>query len=258
MSAMVYLMYHELERCGRTPCRTELGYLRYLLSEADFRMQLRFLREEGFQGIGVSQALASREGEPSVCITFDDGCETDLLVAASILQEFKFGATFYVVSGFLGRPGHLSPSQLRELSRAGFEIGCHSRTHAFLPALGTQRMRQEMAVPKVELEQMLGRFVNHFSCPGGRWSRRVADVAQQVGYASVATSRTGANSPSCNPYRLARVAVQRDVTLPEFARICRGQGLLARRSRELVLGGAKLLLGDPLYERVRSTLLWRV
>lgn len=255
MSATIYLMYHELERAGRALCRYEQGYLRYILSEADFRKQLAFLRDEGFQGLSVSQALASTKHDRGICLTFDDGCETDLLVAAPVLQEFKFGATFYVVSRFLGRPGYLSPSQLKELCRAGFEIGCHSQTHAFLPALDAHRMQQEIAVSKAELEQILGYPVKHFSCPGGRWSPSVAHVGQQAGYASVATSRVGGNSPSCDPYRLARVAVRRGLTLPKFAQICRGQRLLTQRGVEAFLDGAKWFLGDALYGRVRSTVL---
>ena len=71
----------------------------------------------------------------TVCITFDDGCETDLLAAAPILKEFGFGATFYITVGFLGKPGYLSEAQVRNLSALGFEIGCHSLTHPYLPTL---------------------------------------------------------------------------------------------------------------------------
>ena len=43
----------------------------------------------------------------SVCITFDDGCETDLIAAAPVLRESGFSATFYLTAGFLGTPGYL-------------------------------------------------------------------------------------------------------------------------------------------------------
>ena len=36
-------------------------------------------------------------------ITFDDGCETDLLVAAPILRQAGFNATFFITWGRLGK-----------------------------------------------------------------------------------------------------------------------------------------------------------
>src|SRR4051812_17342126 len=101
-------MYHEIELPGRPTCRAEPGYLRYVVPEANFLVQLDHLRAEGVRGLSVGAALAGRPaGQRAVAITFDDGCETDLLVAAPLLRERGFGATFYVVPGFLGRPGFL-------------------------------------------------------------------------------------------------------------------------------------------------------
>jgi peptidoglycan/xylan/chitin deacetylase (PgdA/CDA1 family) len=36
--------------------------------------------------LNVSEAIRY-PAEPSVCITFDDGCETDLIAAAPVLRE---------------------------------------------------------------------------------------------------------------------------------------------------------------------------
>src|SRR5690349_14122288 len=114
-------MYHELEWPGRPPCRREPGYLRYVVPEAGFLAQLDLLCAHGFQGLSVSAALADRPaGPPAVAITFDDGCATDLLRAAPLLQERGFGATFYVVAGFVGRPGFLTGPQVRDLAELGF------------------------------------------------------------------------------------------------------------------------------------------
>ena len=46
----VFLMYHELERPGRPTCRREPGYLRYVVSEANFRVQLDHLVRRAFGG----------------------------------------------------------------------------------------------------------------------------------------------------------------------------------------------------------------
>jgi peptidoglycan/xylan/chitin deacetylase (PgdA/CDA1 family) len=250
-------MYHEIEQPGRPTCRREPGYLRYVVSEANFRTQLDHLRAGGYRGLSVGAAMTGPPaGQRAVAITFDDGCETDLLVAAPRLQERGFGATFYVVAGFVDRSGFLTGPQVRQLAELGFEIGCHSMTHPYLTDLDDGRLRVELVEAKDRLEQMTGRPVAHFSCPGGRWDERVARLARESGYASVATSRVGANGLADDRYRLARVAVQRGTGLADFDGVCRGR-LWRRRLTEGVLASAKKFTGNVLYEKFRTAVLGR-
>ncbi len=253
---IIYLMYHEIERAGRGLCEREQGYVRYVVSESSFREHLARLRASGFQGVSVSEALArSDDDRRSIAVTFDDGCETDLLIAAPLLKAANFNATFYAIAGRIGERGYLSAVQLRQLSESGFEIGCHSMTHSYLDDLGDNRLRVEIAEAKDRLEEMTGKRIAHFSCPGGRYSRAVARVAREAGYASVATSRIGVNTRATDSFALSRVAVLRDIGTGEFERICRAEGFAARRARTGLLNAAKVILGNSIYERVRSSVL---
>src|SRR3954469_20605087 len=94
-----FLMYHEIEAAGRALCDAEPGYVRYVVSQAAFRNQLRQLRADGYGGLSVGQWLAGNQAGPAAVITFDDGCETDALIAAPLLAEAGFKATFYVIAG---------------------------------------------------------------------------------------------------------------------------------------------------------------
>src|SRR5271169_5606633 len=251
---IVFLMYHELELPGRPLVQSEPGYVRYILREATFHSQIDWLRKNGWRGLNVTEALKST-AEKSVAITFDDGCETDLLAAAPILREAGFHATFYVTAGFLDGPGYLSTAQLRELSSFGFEIGCHSMTHAYLNDLGSQELQAEIVAALLKLEDVIGRKVAHFSCPGGRYDERTLALAKQAGYRSVVNSHKQANSPSTDPFRLGRVAIMRQTDNSEFSRVCCGNGLWKARVGELVRGAARKILGNPFYDRVRRRLL---
>ena len=194
---------------------------------------------------------------PRVVLTFDDGCETDLLAAAPMLREAGYNATFYVTAGHVGRRGYLSTAQVRELAAQRFDIGCHSMTHSLLTDLTEERLRAEIVEAKQRLEDLTGVRVANFSCPGGRWNSRVADVAREAGYDSVATSRIGANSAATDRFRLSRVAVMRGTSLTEFARYCRGEGLWKRRAQDGALAFAKKALGNAAYQKFRSNLLGR-
>jgi peptidoglycan/xylan/chitin deacetylase (PgdA/CDA1 family) len=255
----VFLTYHELGLPGRPLCQSETGYTRYVVEEADFRSQIRWLQHAGWRGMSVSEALASwshagRE-QPRVTLTFDDGCESDVIAAASILKEAGYNATFYVTVGFVGHHGYMDRNQITELSALGFEIGCHSMTHAYLTDLDERGLQREIGGAKTQLEQILGKQIEHFSCPGGRYSARVMQAARDAGYRSLANSRIHGNTSTTDPFALGRVAILRETGLPAFQNICRGEGFWRIQLRERVRNTAKQVLGNSLYDRGRALLL---
>jgi peptidoglycan/xylan/chitin deacetylase (PgdA/CDA1 family) len=251
---IVFLMYHELELPGRPLCQSERGYVRYILPQESFRTQMSWLAQNGWRGLSVGEALAYPPGK-SVAITFDDGCETDLITAAAILKENGLNATFYVTAGFVGKPGYMSSAQLRQLHGLGFEIGCHSMTHAYLDDLDPPGLRREIFEAGKKLENMIGGKIEHFSCPGGRYDKRTSNLAREAGYRSLATSRTHANSPATSPYLLGRVAVLRGTSEATFAGICTAELLWQMRLGESLRGAAKRAMGNTLYDRLRTLLL---
>jgi peptidoglycan/xylan/chitin deacetylase (PgdA/CDA1 family) len=253
-SHIVFLMYHELELAGRKLCQSEPGYVRYILPLEIFREQISWLKQSGWRGVSVGEALRY-SGEPTVCITFDDGCETDLIAAAPVLREFGCNATFFLTAGFLGTPGYLNADQVRELHAQGFEIGCHSMTHPYLSDLTETELKREIVDAKLQIETILGRAIKHFSCPGGRYDQRALRMARQAGFASVANSQFYANSPSTNPYELGRVAMLRDLTLEEFDETCRGHGLWKKRLQNEARRSAQRVFGNRAYDRLRAVLL---
>ena len=251
---IVFLMYHELELPGRALVQSEPGYVRYILAQDTFRSQMHWLRENGYRGLDVSGAL-SYPSAPSVCITFDDGCETDLIAAAPILQEFGFRATFYLTSGFLGTPGYLNPDQVRELDSLGFEVGCHSMTHPYLSDVSEAELGREILDAKLQIEAILSHTISHFSCPGGRYDQRTLETARRAGFRTVANSHFHGNSQATSKYELGRVAMMRGAPLEEFAAICQGRGLWRKRLQDQTRQGVRRLFGNAVYDRLRSAVL---
>ncbi|MGA9526775.1 MAG: polysaccharide deacetylase family protein [Terriglobales bacterium] len=255
----VYLMYHELELPGRKLCQSEPGYVRYILPLETFRTQMSWLKDQGWRGLNVSEALhfsaPSNSSQPCVCLTFDDGCETDLIAAAPVLREHGFHATFYVTAGFLCVPGYLNEQQLRDLDRMGFEIGCHSMTHAYLSDISHEELKREIVDAKNKIEQILGHPIEHFSCPGGRYDQRALDMARRAGFKTVANSDFHANSAATNVYELGRIAIMRDLQISRFSAICRGTGLWKKRLQYRTRRGIQRIFGNRAYDRLRAALL---
>jgi peptidoglycan/xylan/chitin deacetylase (PgdA/CDA1 family) len=250
----VFLMYHELELQGRPLCQSDPGYVRYILPYAGFAAQMDWLRDNRFRGMSVTDALRFSD-DSTVAITFDDGSETDLLCAAPLLKNMGFGATFYITAGFLGKAGYLSPNQLQELDRAGFEIGCHSMTHPYLPDLSAEELLTEIAGAKNCLEQIVGHSIDQFSCPGGRYDQRTLAAAKVAGFSAVANSRYYTNSSSTDRYQLGRVAIMRGMNLDQFSEICHGRGLWKKRASDSARGAVRKLFGNSAYDRLRGAIL---
>ena len=250
-------MYHELERAGRPLCSADAGYVRYVVREDDFRAQMDAMAASGKFGVGVSEWLAAPAASAAnqVVITFDDGCETDLIAAAPILQAHAFGATCYLTVDFLDRPGFLTRTQVRELAATGIEIGSHSVSHAYLSDLDDAALHREIVESRHELELLAGVTIRSFSCPGGRYDDRVLSVARKAGYESVTTSRAEWNHHQRPAELLGRIAIMQDTTLADFSSTLSGRDLGARRLRNSALGAAKAVLGNTLYEKLRVALL---
>jgi peptidoglycan/xylan/chitin deacetylase (PgdA/CDA1 family) len=204
--------------------------------------------------LSVSEALLY-PAAPSVCITFDDGCETDLIAAAPILQELGFRATFYLTAGFLGTPGYLNAEQVRQLDSLAFEIGCHSMTHPYLSDLSDSELGREIVDAKLQIEQILGHTINHFSCPGGRYDQRTLETARRAGFRTVANSQFHANHSHTSPYELGRVAMLRNLPLEQFAATCQGSGLWKKRLQDRTRQSVRQVLGNRVYDRIRATVL---
>jgi peptidoglycan/xylan/chitin deacetylase (PgdA/CDA1 family) len=239
---------------GRKLVQSDPGYVRYILSLEIFRAQMERLTQSGFRGLSVSEALRYPK-EAGVCITFDDGCETDLIAAAPVLAEFGLRATFYLTAGLLSTPGYLNEAQVRELDARGFEIGCHSLTHAYLSDLPEVELKREILDAKHRIEQIVGHAIEHFSCPGGRYDQRTLAMAQRAGFKTVANSEFHANSAATNSFELGRIAMLRDLPLDEFDAVCHGRGLWKKRLAHSTRRGAQRLLGNRIYDRLRAVLL---
>jgi peptidoglycan/xylan/chitin deacetylase (PgdA/CDA1 family) len=250
----VFLMYHELELPGRALCDSSAGYVRYIVLASEFEKQMAWLQSQDRQAVSVDQYLSAPRSRATV-LTFDDGCETDLIIAAPLLKRLNFNATFYVTVGFLGKYGYLSRAQVRELSDLGFDIGCHSMTHPHLNDVPAENLPSEIVAPKMELEQITGRPVKHFSCPGGRWNAQVLEVAHQAGYISVSTSDARVNTAKTDRFALGRVAVMRDTNFSSFQELCEGRGLWRIQAGFAARALIKRTLGNSTYDRVRATVL---
>jgi peptidoglycan/xylan/chitin deacetylase (PgdA/CDA1 family) len=97
----------------------------YSVGPAAFDAQLQRLHELGFKAITLDRYVAFMRGENvdlprrPILITFDDGYISAWTTADKALARYGYTAAMYVSTGSIGRPGHLTWGQLKQMQASG-------------------------------------------------------------------------------------------------------------------------------------------
>jgi peptidoglycan/xylan/chitin deacetylase (PgdA/CDA1 family) len=144
------------------------------------------------------------------------------------------------------------------MADAGLSIQSHGLDHShYLTELSPGRLREELRQARLEIEHHTGRPVTLLAPPGGRCPVGLERIAREVGYTHVLDSRPAAVRRD-QGHTLGRFAVTAGLQTPTLASWLRGGSARIRmQARYMVLGAAKRVLGDRIYERVRQGLLGR-
>ncbi len=217
------LMYHMI---AEPVAGAQFNGLR--VTPSRFEQQLRWLRDNGWQGFTVSELVdrAAELPDKAVAITFDDGYADNATQALPLLQRYGYKATLYLVvdrhdrDWSRSRKAHhdgdelkaiakLSDAQVRELLASGcFELGAHTLTHANLLKLDDAALRHELIDAKRQLEQCFDVPVRSFAYPFGLYRPEQVVLVREAGYDSAVTVREGIDDPAgWRPLELARIKV---------------------------------------------------
>lgn len=77
---------------------------------------------------------------------------------------------------------YVTEKEILELIKIGVSIGSHTHTHAFLPALSTEEIYNELDTSKKKLEAITGNEVVDLSFPSGGFNEEIIDIAKKLGY----------------------------------------------------------------------------
>ncbi|RTE10269.1 polysaccharide deacetylase family protein [Paenibacillus whitsoniae] len=145
-------------------------------------MRIRF---DLFPG-GKSKALT---------LSYDDGREFDREMVR-ILNRYGIRATFHLNSGFLGKPGYLERSEVKELF-SGHEVSGHTVNHPFLNMSPKERIADEILQDRSALEQLAEYPVKGLSFPYGAWNKEVVALLPALGveYARTTNHHGGFHMP---------------------------------------------------------------
>lgn len=164
--------------------------------ESRFREQLQWVSRhftittlEGFAALWEQPRKSGASVKPPVLFTFDDGRESNYMVAASMLESFGGRGVFFVVPAFAecsadealtfyrsrinpnSKPGDerwedwrpMNPAQIAHLAARGHAIGNHTLTHERLAGLPSEKLEREIGDSARKLVSWTNKPVDAFA-----------------------------------------------------------------------------------------------
>jgi len=216
------LTYH------RVVPESAVGQLDLKVDPANFAAELQALHDAGYHTIHQSQlfdALYKGAALPPkpIIISVDDGYVDDVRTILPDLERWHMVATFFVITGRMQLPGFLTAEQIRELDRAGMDVGDHTAHHLDLPELTPAELRAETAGSKRVLEGVLGHPVYFFAYPFGAYNSAVLDALRAAGFSLAYTTAGGTTESTADPLTLPRIHVGRAETPSGLVALLGGQ-----------------------------------
>jgi peptidoglycan/xylan/chitin deacetylase (PgdA/CDA1 family) len=202
-------------------------------SRGSFEAQIACIQECGWTVVGLKDVIGwiARQKTPklpALVLTFDDCYTNQFTNAVPVLTQFGYPATFFAVSQRIGQ--HLDwngpkggaglslmgRSELLELRRRGFDVGCHSRTHPKLSEIPSDLQKMEISGGKRDIENILGEEVWCFSYPHGDHTSALVDIVRECGFSAAVSVRVGAVHSQDDPFTLKRLCVPVEASTEEL------------------------------------------
>lgn len=214
------LMYHYVSEPpkGANDIRLDLS-----LPGPDFELQLRYLINEGYHTIGLTDLILHlQQGVPlpekPIVLTFDDGYKDAFTVAFPLLKKYGLTGTFFVFTQPVEEENrdYLSWQEIELMSAAGMEIGCHSYSHPDLRDQPDDVLVTELIDSKKEIESHINEPVLTFCYPANTYDSRVLQTLREAGYWAAVTTHQGMEHTADNRLLLRRIRVRGEAGLERF------------------------------------------
>ena len=193
------------------------------ITPRQFASQLATLAQHHLRTISAADLVASlRRGhlpERAVVLTFDDGYKDDVTQALPLLRRYHDTATFYLISGTIDSPRHLTWADVRTLRDAGMEIGAHGAEHVDLRDLSAPGQAAQVRDCMLSLMRRANVDPATYAYPSGRFNATTLAVMRHAHVGAAFTMQPGFVRDLSDPYRLPRIRVMRTSAVEAFREI---------------------------------------
>ncbi len=196
---------------------------RFNLSKDEFSRQLEVF-SKSYKFISLADLVNFLDGKtsidsPSLVITFDDGY-ANLMQITDLAAKYHLKPTVFVLSDPKNANRHeldngqslLSSSQIKNLYKQGWEIGCHTATHALMSNLSDDQINIEIIKSKKTLEKKLDISIPYIAYPKGGYSEKIITAVKKTGYELGLSMDSDLLTKASNRFALPRVGLDQSFT----------------------------------------------
>lgn len=142
----------------------------------------------------------------SISVSIDDGYK-DTLKGVEILEKYNVPYTIFISTGLLNKKKYLTNRDLLDLSLSNLcTLGTHSVSHTHLSKISKENQYKELSQSKYDLENIIGKNIEHFSYPYGDFDISSKFFADYI-YSFICTSKIGINRMYCDIKMLKRIEI---------------------------------------------------
>ena len=207
------------------------GYVHISLQA--FADQMKWLADNDYTAISVAE-MTQQRNTPSkkVVLTFDDGYYSLYHLVTPVLRQYGFSATLFLTTYPIGAATyavlpHLEKSyppddrpltweELKEMEYSCWDIQAHGHKHLAHNMLLEESLQPEISKSKSLIEYHLGKKVQYYAFPYGRYNALCLTLCSQLGMKAVFTVHPGLANNNGKEFRLPRVEINRNTTIMEF------------------------------------------
>jgi peptidoglycan/xylan/chitin deacetylase (PgdA/CDA1 family) len=229
--ALIYipiLSYHRVVEGVKSPLA---------VPPAEFLHQMKWLRDNGFRGVTLADALAGRAGRLSgqaggaggagrgmkaFTVTFDHGYADNFRNALPVLKEYRIPAHIFLVTDLIDtkqllptpdavntnpqRDRLMTWDEVQQMKEAGMDIGSMGGSHTDLTAMTPEAVRADLDRSRDSIRGFIGSDADYFCYPFGRTNARIKEIVKQAGFRGAVYTPAG-KTGGMDRYSLRRVAI---------------------------------------------------
>jgi len=248
MDNVIILNYHSiLDR------ESGLGHIDpiYSLSKTSFEDHLILIKKLGLDTITINDIPKVKDASNlNVCLTFDDGHESDYHAVFPLLSEYDMMGSFFPSLSNIQNEQRWK--EYRSMNEKGHLIGSHGISHLYFSNLSKVDQFRELKKSKQIIEEQIQNQIDYFALPGGKYNSDTCALAKYVGYKKLLTTDFGMINSKGNDYLLNRWSIKNTISLSLLTKILKRDASAFRKmkTRSYVKRSMISLLGNHSADKI--------
>ncbi|MDC3156184.1 polysaccharide deacetylase family protein [Pelagibacteraceae bacterium] len=167
--------------------------------------------------------------ENTIGISVDDADKSFLEVGWPLFKKNNIPVTLFVTTGTISNnQKYINWDQIRKLKEEGVIIGAHSHTHAHMPDISIEEVRNEIETSNKIFLKELGEIPTLFAFPYGETTDEIIELVKEFKFKVAFGQHSGIINETSNMYYLPRFSLNErygEIDRVKFAASSKGLGV---------------------------------